>query len=200
MELILASSSARRLDLLTQAGYTFQVCDPEDVEARTCRPTGSAARLARVLALAKARSVAQRHDFHSETLVLGADTTVALNNHIIGKARNRAHARQILTMLSGTTHQVITALALLELPLGRSLVEHDVTSVTMAQLSAEQIQQYLQTNLWQGKAGAYAIQEDDAFILKIDGSFSNVVGLPLELLERMLRNFLPTQSVQELKQ
>ena len=199
MELILASSSARRFDLLTQAGFIFQVHDPEEVEALASRPTRPAALQARVLALAKARSAAQRHNLHSPTLVLAADTLVALNNHIIGKARDRAHAREILAMLSGTTHQVITALALLELPLGPSLVEHDVTSVTMAELSTGQIQQYLETNLWQGKAGAYAIQENDAFILKIDGSFSNVVGLPLQLFERMLRDFLPAQSVQELK-
>ena len=197
MELILASSSARRFELLKEAGFVFRVINPEPVEAQTCLTAQSAAEQARNLALAKANSVAQKLAY--KAIILGADTVVSLDKHIIGKARNRDHARQILTMLSGTTHQVITALALLEIPVGRCLVEHEVTSLTMAKLSAEQIEEYLDTGPWQGKAGAYAIQENDAFILKIDGSFSNVVGLPLEMLERMLRDFLPVKSMREIK-
>ena len=197
MELILASSSPRRLELLNEAGFVFRVIKPNQVEAQTSQTAHSAMEQARSLALAKARSVAQKQT--SKAIILGADTVVSLDKHIIGKARNRDHAREILTMLSGTTHQVITALALLEIPVGRCLVEHEVTSLTMAKLSAEQIEEYLDTSPWQGKAGAYAIQENDAFILKIDGSFSNVVGLPMELLERMLRDFLPVKSMREIK-
>jgi septum formation protein len=102
-------------------------------------------------------------------------------------------------MLSGSSHQVITALALLQAPSEQISVAHDVTSLKMARLSDDQIEQYLDTGPWQGKAGAYAIQEDDAFITSVDGSFSNVVGLPMEMLERMLEQFLPAKLLREFR-
>ena len=196
MELILASSSPRRRELLSQAGFAFRVVTPQVHEDSSAALDHSAVERARGLALAKARSVAPNF---SQAVVLGADTLVALGESVIGKARDREHARQILTTLSGTIHQVITALALIFTPDGRSLVEHDTTSLRMAQLSAEQIDHYLDTGPWQGKAGAYAIQEDDAFISNVRGSFSNVVGLPLELLGRMLGELLPDRVLWELK-
>ena len=196
MQLILASSSPRRRELLSQGGFAFRVVHPQVLEDSWAAQYHSAVERARCLALAKARSVAPNF---SQALVLGADTLVALGESVIGKARDREHARKILTTLSGTTHQVITALALIFTPDGPSLVEHDTTSLTMAQLSAEQIDHYLRTGPWQGKAGAYAIQEDDAFVSKVRGSFSNVVGLPLELLERMLGELLPDDVLSELK-
>ena len=203
MELILASSSPRRFELLTQAGYIFRVIEPDEVESEglkiKIRPGESAISQARRLALAKAESVAQRETFTSSTLVLGADTVVALDDKVIGKARDRDHAREILSTLSGTTHQVVTGLAVLEQPSGRRSMEHEVTRVSMIKLEPGQIEEYLENGPWQGKAGAYAIQEDDEFIERIEGSFSNVVGLPLELLERMLQDFLGEQTIRELK-
>ena len=199
MELILASSSPRRFELLSQAGFVFRVIEPDDVEEQSLQTSASAIKQARRLALAKADSVVQREKFTSETLVLGADTLVALNDQVIGKARDRDHAREILSKLSGTTHRVITALAVLAEPHGRRLVEHDATSLNMIELTAEQIEEYLDSGPWQGKAGAYAIQENDEFIRRIEGSFSNVVGLPLELLETMLRDFLPDELMREIK-
>ena len=91
-------------------------------------------------------------------------------------------------------------MALLEIPLGRRLLEHEATSLTMAKLSARQIEEYLDSGQWQGKAGAYAIQENDAFILAIEGSFSNVVGLPMELFGRMMQKLLPEKVIEEMKQ
>ena len=199
MELILASSSPRRLALLSEAGYVFRVIEPDDVENEGLRAGESAVKQALQLALDKTDSVVGKEKFTAKTLVLGADTVVALDDQVIGKARDRNHAREILSTLSGSTHQVITALAILEEPGGRRLVEHDVTCVSMAKLRAEQIEEYLENGPWQGKAGAYAIQEDDKFIERIEGSFSNVVGLPLELLERMLGSLLPKEVLQELK-
>ncbi len=196
MELILASSSPRRRKLLSEAGFVFQVVTPELLEDSLVAPGQSAIERARTLALAKARSVAPSF---SQALVLGADTLVALGERVIGKARDRQHARQILTTLSGSTHQVITALALIFTYDGRTLLEHDTTSLTMAQLSAEQIDDYLGTGPWQGKAGAYALQENDSFISNVEGSFSNVVGLPLELFERMLGEVLPARLLSEIK-
>ena len=199
MELILASSSPRRFQLLSQAGFVFRVIEPDDVEEQSLQTSASAIKQACRLALAKAASVVQRERFTSETLVLGADTLVALNDQVIGKARDRDHAREILSTLSGTTHRVITALAVLAQPHGRRLLEHDATSLSMIELTAEQIEEYLDSGPWQGKAGAYAIQENDEFIRRIEGSFSNVVGLPLELLERMLRDFLADELMREIK-
>ena len=199
MEFILASSSPRRFELLTKAGYAFRVIEPDEVENEGLRAGESASGQARELALAKAESVANREVFTGDALVLGADTLVALDEKVIGKARDIDHAREILNTLSGTTHQVITGLALLELPSGRKIIEHDVTRVSMIKLKAEQIEEYLRNGPWQGKAGAYAIQEDDAFIEKIEGDFSNVVGLPMKLLERMLSSVLPDKGLQELK-
>ncbi len=196
MQLILASSSPRRKELLSQAGFVFSVVNHQFREHASSTPSQSAPDLARSLALAKARSVAPNF---SRALVLGADTLVAFGHRVIGKPRDRKHARQILTTLSGTTHQVITALALISAPAGTTLLEHDTTSLTMAQLSPQQIDRYLRTDSWQGKAGAYALQQDDAFITDIQGSFSNVVGLPLELFERMLRDLLPAQLLSEIK-
>ena len=199
MELILASSSPGRFELLSQAGFIFRVIEPDNVEEQGVQIGESAIKQARRLALTKADSVVQRERFTSETLVLGADTVVALNDQVIGKARDRDHAREILSTLSGTTHKVITALALFKQPQGRRLLEHDTTSLSMSGLTAKQIEEYLDSGLWQGKAGAYAIQENDEFIRRIEGSFSNVVGLPLELLEKMLRDLLPDELMREIK-
>lgn len=196
MQLILASSSPRRRELLSQAGFVFSVVNPEICEDSLSTLDQSASDRARTLALAKAHSVAANSN---QALVLGADTVVALADHIIGKPRDRQHARRILTALSGTTHQVITAVALILVPPGRTLLEHEATSLTMTQLGTDQIDHYLRTGPWQGKAGAYAIQEDDTFVTNIQGSFSNVVGLPMELLQRMLGDLLPGHLLSEIK-
>ena len=197
MELILASSSPRRLELLKEAGFNFRVIHPDQVEEKLSSAGHSAVEQARSLALAKAQSVAQQQA--GRAVVLGADTVVALGDKVIGKAQNRDQAREILSMLSGSSHQVVSAVALLEMPLGRRLVEHEATSLRMARLSRRQIEEYLDSEQWQGKAGAYAIQENDSFIIGIEGSFSNVVGLPMELFERMLGEFLPAQVIEEMK-
>ena len=136
MELILASSSPRRFELLTQAGYVFRVIEPDEVEGAGLQTCESASKQARGLALAKAESVGQREKFTSKTLVLGADTVVALGDQVIGKAVNREHAGEILSRLSGSRHEVITAVALLEEPSGRKMVRHEITSVSMIELSS----------------------------------------------------------------
>lgn len=196
MEFVLASSSARREQLLSQGGFDFRVVNPGQVEDQICCSEKSAVHQARILALAKAQAVAAKQ---GQAIILGADTVVAVNNQVIGKAGDRDHAKQILSMLSGSRHEVITGLALLEAPAGRSVVAHEITSLQMAELSDQQIEHYLDTGPWQGKAGAYAIQEDDAFITSVEGSFSNVVGLPMELLERMLSDFVPAELLRKFR-
>ena len=122
--------------------------------------------------------------------VLAADTIAALGNRVFGKPADRDDARRILQSLSGTTHQVITGVTLLDAASGAWLIRHDSTDVTMRRLAEREVEDYLDGGEWMGKAGAYGIQDKgDAFVERIEGSFTNVVGLPMELLARMLEEF-----------
>ena len=181
-ELILASSSPRRRQLLAQAGYGFRVVAPGDEEDA---PDGlSPAEHAKRLARRKARSVADGLDSGT---VLGADTVVALGGEIIGKPDDARHAVEILSKLSGTTHECITAVCLIDAATGEEACDAAATAIRMRAAPRGEIEAYVATGECFGKAGAYAIQETaDAFIEEIDGSFSNVVGLPMELLGSML--------------
>jgi septum formation protein len=181
--LVLASSSPRRRQLLSEAGYAFDVIVPPISEPQ-CAPADMApAAVAEAAAYFKARSVADRQ---ADAAILAADTVVVVNGRIIGKPADRAEAEHILRTLSGTRHAVITGVALLE-PDGRRQIASDVTHVTMRPMSEREIAEYLDSGEWAGKAGAYAIQETaDRFVRTVEGSFSNVVGLPMELVERML--------------
>jgi len=182
VKLVLASSSPRRKQLLTDAGYEFVVVLPHADE--DAPPALAPEAHAKLLARRKARSVAQ--GLH-EGIVLGADTVVALGDEIIGKPRDAAHAIEILSRLSGTQHACITGLCLIDTSAGVELCESASTTIHMRIVPRPEIEAYVATGECFGKAGAYAIQESaDAFIEGIHGSFSNVVGLPLELLAQML--------------
>ncbi len=183
VRLVLASASPRRRELLAQAGISFEVVAPTIPELDEVVSKLPPAQQAEALAFFKARSV---WDADPARWVLGADTIVALGGQVLGKPRDRQHAGQILSSLSGTRHVVITGLALLS-PADRSIAS-DSTYVTMRKLSDQEIESYLDSGLWAGKAGAYGIQEiGDRFVEHVEGSFSNVMGLPMELLDRMLR-------------
>ncbi|MEK7732222.1 MAG: Maf family protein, partial [Planctomycetota bacterium] len=122
--------------------------------------------------------------------VLAADTIAALGGRVFGKPADRDDARRILKSLSGTTHQVITGVTLLDASSGVRLIRHDSTNVIMRRLTDSEIEDYLDSGAWEGKAGAYGIQDKgDAFVERIEGSFTNVVGLPMELVARMLDEF-----------
>jgi septum formation protein len=135
----------------------------------------------------KAASVAP---MYTEEIIIAADTVAVLGDQIFGKPTDRADAERILRAITGTTHQVITGVTVINAATTRTLTRHDVTYVTMRRLDDAELKAYLDTNAWRGKAGAYGIQDHgDKFVTKLDGSFSNVVGLPMELLERMLVDF-----------
>jgi len=182
--LVLASASPRRRDLLTRAGYAFDVV-VSDVDESTIPIAGSSpARYAEVLALAKAQSVAA---LHRDCLILGADTLVDLDGEIIGKPTDKEDAERITRKLFSKPHEVITGLALVCLADDLEIVRSDVTTVYPRALTEEQIAGHIAGGAWEGKAGAYAIQEmGDEFVERIDGSLTNVVGLPMELLQRLL--------------
>lgn len=187
-EFILASRSPRRCELLRQAGYRFRVVPPPLHEPPPPAHEEAPAQLAEALAYFKARSV---YRDRPGNIVLGADTVVACGGKILGKAEDEANARRMLSTISGTRHQVTTGLALLVPATAnekyRRLLAAETSYVTMRRVSHEEIDQYVASGEWRDKAGAYAIQESaDAFIETVDGSFTNVVGLPMELLAQML--------------
>ncbi len=182
--LILASSSPRRQQLLRQAGVKFDVIVPAIPEPRQVPVALTPAQHAEALAYFKARDVADRQH---HAWILGADTLVALADQILGKASNADEARQMLQTLSSARHQVITGIALLG-PDQQRLIASATTFVTMRPMRRQEIEAYIQSGEWKGKAGAYAIQETaDRFIEKLEGSFTNVVGLPMELMFDMLQ-------------
>ena len=181
--LILASSSPRREMLMRQAGLPCRVVhppihEPDDID-EGLTPAGHA----EALAYFKASSVRR---LHADAVVLGADTVVSVDREILGKADGPAQAAAMLARLSGTRHEVITGVALLGAG-HRRMIASEITRVTMRVITPGELEEYVESGEWRGKAGAYAIQETgDRFVVKVDGSFSNVVGLPMELLARML--------------
>jgi len=186
LHLVLASASPRRRELLVQAGVSFEVAGPALPELDDMMDKLPPGQQAEALAYFKARAVWDRDPTR---WVLGADTIVAAGGRVLGKPRDRQHAREILCALAGTRHAVITGLALLG-PATR-LIASDNTFITMRKLSGAEIEEYLDSGQWAGKAGAYGIQEiADRFVTQVEGSFSNVMGLPLELLDRMLHQVL----------
>ena len=185
--LILASASPRRAEILRQAGIPFRVVrtSVDESPRRGESPARLAARLAREKALAASRRV------RGPAIILGADTVVVAGHRILGKPASHADARRMLRLLSGRTHRVLTAVALLHLaPRARrppilSVVES--TRVTFTPLTARQIAAYVATREPMGKAGAYAIQgHAGKFVTRIEGCYFNVVGLPLARLCRLL--------------
>ncbi|UCD30289.1 MAG: septum formation protein Maf [Planctomycetota bacterium] len=185
--IILASQSPRRADLLRKAGIDFEIARPKHQEPDPHGWRLSPEEYAEAASYFKARSVA---DDHPDRLILAADTVVALKGKMFGKPDDENDARRILSSLMGTTHQVITGVTLYEPASGRRLISHDCTRVTMRKMSDHEFNTYLASREWEGKAGAYGIQDNaDKFIDHTDGSFSNIVGLPMEMLKTMLVKF-----------
>ena len=186
--IILASASPRRKQLLTEAGYKFKVIPPGIDESVFLFDGINPCEYAERLALAKAKDVAA---VYQDCLVLGADTVVDFNGQIIGKPADAEEAERITKKLFSAPHKVITAVAIVRLSDGTELSESDTTVVYPRKLTDEQIAEHIKGNSWQGKAGAYAIQETgDKFIEKIEGSLTNVMGLPMELLQQLLKKII----------
>ncbi len=181
--LILASGSPRRRQLLAAAGYIFNVILPDDsVECGVCSSEGPAALVAE-LAYRKAANVARRA---GAGLIIAADTVAECRGQILGKPVDQDHARQMLQELSGREHRVLSGVCLWRVPDGSPDVRVEVTTLKMDQLTEDQLQEYLDSDTWQGKAGASGYQDGLDWITLLEGSESNVVGLPMELLTTML--------------
>lgn len=181
MRLVLASASPRRAELLTAAGFTFEVA-PAGID-ETPRRDESPSDYALRVAGEKVAATAQRIP---DAAILAADTVVVAEGRILGKPSDAADAARMLKLLSGTVHVVQTAIVLKAA--GRELRDLEQTRVHFLPLSQEEIGWYVATGEPDGKAGAYAIQGRAArFIDWIDGSWSNVVGLPVARVYRMLK-------------
>lgn len=182
-KLILASRSPRRRELLAEAGYQFDVVPPADSdECGTCSREPPAVVVAR-LAWKKAADVARQV---KEGLVLGCDTVAEVDGQILGKPPDEALARRMLGMLSGREHRVLSGLCLWNVPHGELQTRVVVTRLRMDKLSPDQLDRYIQSYAWEGKAGAFGYQDGPDWLHLIEGSESNVVGLPLEALAEML--------------
>lgn len=174
---ILASASPRRRDLLAQVGIAFVVA-PADVD-EGADPAANA--------VAKARAVADRHA-GEDAVVLGADTEVVLDGEVLGKPGGGAAAAAMLRRLSGRTHCVVTAYALVDCRSGAEVVRSVETAVTFRRLSDDEIDGYVATGEPLDKAGAYGIQGRGALLVdRIDGDYFTVVGLPIAAVVADLR-------------
>lgn len=184
MDLILASASPRRKELLSWLGLSF-VVTPSGYDEDLIT-ADDPVEMVEELALVKAEQVGK----DESGIILACDTEVIIDNQALGKARDKAHAQLILQKLSGRTHQVVTAVAVLDSVTGERQVEHERSEVTMRPFGTEDIDNYLQTDIWLDKAGAYAIQQDpEKFVIGFSGSFTNIIGLPLVRVAHLLGEF-----------
>lgn len=189
-QLVLASASPRRRELLTQAGYTFRV-EAADIPEDPLPGEDPIAYVTR-LAREKAEAIRSRLASENTAIILGADTTVVVDRQILGKPASAEDAARMLRLLSGRTHQVITGVAALSAT--QTLTAAEITAVQFFSLSESEIAAYVSTGEPIDKAGAYAIQGRAAcWIPAIHGCYFNVVGLPLALVSTLLAALSPDQ-------
>ena len=183
-KLILASKSPRRSELLRAAGWAFEAV-PADID-ETLRNNESAVDYVKRLAVEKAEAVAARAP---NGLILAADTTVVVDEHVLGQPVDDKDARRMLQLLNGRWHEVLTGVALLRAGQAeRALSDYECTRVKFAEMSDEEIDWYVSTGEPRGKAGAYGIQgHASIFIEEIQGDYFNIVGLPLRLVYELAR-------------
>lgn len=186
-KIILASGSPRRAEILKNVGIDFTIVKSQADESAV-NPEGIPVDLyVQELALLKATEVYGKVSVENG-LIIGADTVVAIDGKILGKPRDDAHAFEMLKALSGKTHQVYTGFCVIRSQDGYSVCGSDCTQVTFAELSDEEISEYIHTGETGDKAGAYAIQGRGAMLVeKISGDYFNVVGLPVRKLVKLMK-------------
>jgi len=183
--IILASSSPRRKQLLSQLGLEFSIISPSFDENKFSLSTEPES--VQKLSLYKAKSVCTK--LIISALIIGADTVVIYEDKILGKPKSREEAFEMLKMLSGNTHHVITGIAVVDTDTGKEYTSYDITYVKFNKLSDTQINNYIDNMKPYDKAGAYGIQElPSEFVKEIDGEIDNVIGLPTKILIKMLHS------------
>lgn len=185
--LILASASPARRYLLSRAGCTFDVM-PSNIEEPNDAGFTDPRTLVQHIAWLKAAAVARQITETSPTVVLAADTVGWLNGQVLGKPADEADARRILDTLGGTTHELWTGVCLWLRPRNLQVAFQEMSQVAMTRLTGADLDAYIASGAWHGASGAYAIQEDgrDPLVRVVQGSVSNVIGLPMETLEEVL--------------
>jgi septum formation protein len=182
--LILASASPRRRELLREAGYDFEV-HPADIDEDDYPSSTLPGDLAQGLAMLKAQAVVER--FPAD-VILAADTVVAFGDIPLGKPENETQAVEMIQLLSGTTHVVITGVTVLRPATKFSISTRVMSAVRMKSWSQKEIERYVASGNWKGKAGGYGIQDQrsDPFVIRQAGSHTNIVGLPMEATSELL--------------
>ncbi len=184
-KIILASASPRRKEILKKAGLKFKV-DESDYEEKMDAVIGPH-ELAALHALGKAKAVAVKH---GDAIIISADTIVVLKNRVFGKPRSKKEAREMLRILSGRAHTVITGYTIMDTGSGKKLTRWVESKVFFKRLTNDEIDAYIESGEPLDKAGAYGVQGLGAVIVrKIEGDFFNVMGLPLSSVAKDLRKF-----------
>ncbi|MGH9862870.1 MAG: Maf family protein [Candidatus Acidiferrales bacterium] len=191
--LILASRSLRRQEVLRNAGFEFEVI-PSQVEENPLSGETPAALVER-LARLKAQDVAAKLGPRDDALVLGADTVVVNDGALLGKPQSSQEAAAMLERLSGNAHEVVTGVALAEPGRSSLAVAHEITRVFFRPLTRQEISDYIASGEPLDKAGAYAIQgRAGRFVTRVEGCYFNVVGLPVALVDRLLREWTSSKA------
>lgn len=183
-KIILASKSSDRNDIFKRSGIFFEVLvtnvDEEKFKEKISDP------ISLVKELARAKAIYAKHELmkrSSHAIIIAADTIVELNGEIIGKAKNEKEAFKMLKNLVGKKHNLITGIAITESDNPKIIIDYDITKVEFLMLSDEEINDYVKTGEWKGRAGAYSINDKAGlFVNKINGSSSNVIGFPMHKL------------------
>ena len=187
--IVLASKSLDRRKILKDARVQFEVLitnvDEDKYKKENSNPIELVKQLANAKALKAKEILAQEN---KDAIIVAADTIVELNGEIIGKAKDEEHAFRILKTLAGKSHNLITGIAVTETYNPKIIMDHDITSVKFLDLTDTEIWGYIKTGEWQGRAGAYSIRERASlFIESIQGSSSNVIGLPMNKMYQILK-------------
>jgi len=188
-KIVLASKSIDRSELLNRIGIPFEVLVSDIDEEKFKKRISDPILLVKELAKAKLLYVKEKLLMkNSQALIIAADTVVELNGVIIGKAKNPEEAFKIIKNLVGKTHNLITGIAITKTDDPKIVVDYDTTSVEFITLSDAEIENYVKTNEWKGRAGAYSINDKASlFISKISGSSSNVTGLPMHKIYEIIK-------------
>jgi septum formation protein len=192
VRLILASASPRRQSLLSEAGYEF-IAQPSNLDEQALGRGLPPSDLAIHLATAKAQAVASQYP---DDVVLAADTVVALGDTTLGKPADADHARAMLAQLAGTIHVVITAVAVVHRSREFFQSRRVLSTVHMKPMTPPQIERYVASGQWRGKAGGYGLQDPDPFVQRVSGCATNIVGLPMTTTRQMLAEagIVPTDA------
>ena len=189
--LVLASGSPARRDLLQRAGFEFEVL-PAHIDEPTDAGFADARSYVQHVAWLKAQAVAAKvsADSNPAAVILAADTVGWLHGRAIGKPADEADARRILRLLAGSEHELWTGVCLWQRPGDIQMCWQEMSRVAMKAMTENELATYLRTRQWEGCSGAYAILEkDDPYVRIVEGSMSNVIGLPMETLTRLLEWF-----------